>query len=132
MLISRNLPEQPVHLKWVPHLLLISVYQRSLAVSNFLFGCLQPCAVNGYLFVSWQKAVTSRGAAQRKCALRRHLPLICLSWNGVASTILLDESEARRVAALYSLTKTGVVGLLLRAKNEAKISSPVGRIQFHA
>jgi hypothetical protein len=48
VLISRNFPEQPVHLKWAPHLLLRRIYQRSLAVSNFLFGCLQTCAVNGY------------------------------------------------------------------------------------
>ena len=39
------------------------------------------------------------------------------------SVILLDESEARRLAELYSLKKTGVVGLLVRAKNEAKITS---------
>lgn len=48
VLIGRNLPEQPVHLKWALHLLLISVYQRSLAVPVLLSSCLQPCAVNGY------------------------------------------------------------------------------------
>ena len=48
---------------------------------------------------------------------------IALAVESSPSVILLDESEARRVAGLYSLTKTGVVGLLIRAKNEAKIAS---------
>ena len=48
MLKAHGLPEQPVDLKWALHLLLISVYQRSLAVPVLLFCHLQPCAVNGY------------------------------------------------------------------------------------
>ena len=40
-----------------------------------------------------------------------------------ADLLLLDESDARKVAELYQLPKTGVVGLLLRAKSEGKISS---------
>jgi hypothetical protein len=47
--MAHSLPEQPVHLKWVLHLLPISVHQRSLAVSLLLFRRLQPCAVNGYV-----------------------------------------------------------------------------------
>ena len=32
--------------------------------------------------------------------------------------ILVDETEARRVADLYGIPKTGIIGLLLRAKRE--------------
>lgn len=48
---------------------------------------------------------------------------IALAVANSPSIILLDESEARRLAELYSLNKTGVVGLLVRAKNEGKITS---------
>ena len=37
--------------------------------------------------------------------------------------LLLDESEARRIAGTYALNKTGVVGLLIRAKCEGQIKS---------
>ena len=38
-----------------------------------------------------------------------------------ADLVLLDEWEARRIADLYGLTKTGVVGILIRAKQEGEI-----------
>ena len=37
--------------------------------------------------------------------------------------IFLDESEARRVADVYGLRKTGVIGILIRAKLEGKMAS---------
>ena len=37
--------------------------------------------------------------------------------------MLLDESDARRIAELFDLRKTGIVGLLIRAKREGRISS---------
>src|SRR2546430_8844078 len=37
--------------------------------------------------------------------------------------ILLDESGARRIADVYGLQKTGVIGILIRAKAEGKIAS---------
>jgi len=37
--------------------------------------------------------------------------------------VLLDESEARRAAAMYGLRKTGVVGILIRARLDGKVSS---------
>jgi len=40
-----------------------------------------------------------------------------------ADLVLLDETEARKIAELYQLRKTGVVGLLIRAKLHGKISS---------
>jgi len=40
-----------------------------------------------------------------------------------AQIVLLDESEARRVADLYKLRKTGVIGVLMRAKREDRIDS---------
>ncbi|MBL7164416.1 MAG: DUF3368 domain-containing protein [Anaerolineales bacterium] len=40
-----------------------------------------------------------------------------------ADLVLLDETEARKVAELYQLQKTGVVGLLIRAKLQGNITS---------
>jgi len=37
--------------------------------------------------------------------------------------ILLDEQDAREVADIYNLRKTGVIGILLRAKFEGKINN---------
>jgi len=37
--------------------------------------------------------------------------------------IFLDELEARRVANIYGLRKTGVIGILIRAKLESKVPS---------
>lgn len=37
--------------------------------------------------------------------------------------IFLDESEARRVADVYGLRKTGVIGILIRAKLDGKVAS---------
>ena len=48
---------------------------------------------------------------------------ICLSIELKTSLILLDESEARRIADIYNLKKTGVLGILLKAKKEKIISS---------
>jgi uncharacterized protein len=48
--------------------------------------------------------------------------VITLAIEKKASLILLDESEARRVAGTFGLSKTGVIGVLIRAKTEGKIS----------
>lgn len=61
-------------------------------------------------------------------ALREHLnpgesEAIALALERQATLILLDEAEGRRVAAAYGLTKTGVLGVLLKAKNHGIISS---------
>jgi predicted nucleic acid-binding protein len=37
--------------------------------------------------------------------------------------VFLDESEARMAAGIYGLNKTGVIGILIRAKREGRISS---------
>jgi len=37
--------------------------------------------------------------------------------------LLLDEAEARRVAGLYDLPVTGIIGLLIQAKREGLVSS---------
>lgn len=39
------------------------------------------------------------------------------------AVILMDELEARRVADVYGLRKTGVIGILIRAKLEGKVAS---------
>ena len=52
-----------------------------------------------------------------------------------ADLVLLDETDARRIAERYGLRKTGVVGLLIRAKREGKIASlreELGRLQNQA
>lgn len=48
---------------------------------------------------------------------------IALALEAGAEVILLDESDARAAAGMYGLSKTGVVGLLIRARLEGKIVS---------
>lgn len=48
---------------------------------------------------------------------------IALALGQQADLVLLDESEARKIAKLYGLLKTGVVGVLIRAKREGKVQS---------
>lgn len=48
---------------------------------------------------------------------------ICLALEQDPDVVLLDESEARRIVDTYSLNKTGIVGLLIRAKREGKVTS---------
>ena len=42
--------------------------------------------------------------------------------------VFLDETEARRVADAYGLHKTGLIGILLRAKLEGKVQSLRGEL----
>lgn len=37
--------------------------------------------------------------------------------------VFMDESEARRIAGIYRLKKSGVIGILIRAKREGRILS---------
>ncbi|NVO65958.1 DUF3368 domain-containing protein [Methanofollis tationis] len=37
--------------------------------------------------------------------------------------LLLDETEARRIAGLYNLPVTGIIGILLQAKAEGRVAS---------
>lgn len=37
--------------------------------------------------------------------------------------VLLDESEARKAAEVHGLTKTGVIGLLVRARRTGKVTN---------
>ena len=48
---------------------------------------------------------------------------IALAIEQHAEIVLLDESEAREIASLYGLRKTGVVGLLIRATLEGHLPS---------
>lgn len=47
--------------------------------------------------------------------------VIALGIEHQAELVLLDETEARRIAELFGLKKTGAVGILIRAKLEGKI-----------
>ena len=49
--------------------------------------------------------------------------VIALAIERKADLTLLDELEARRIADIYSLSKTGVIGVLIRAKQEGMIRS---------
>lgn len=49
--------------------------------------------------------------------------VIALALERGADLVLIDESDGRRIADLYGLPKTGVLGLLLRAKKEVQIPS---------
>lgn len=47
--------------------------------------------------------------------------VIALAIEKKASLVILDESEARRIAATFELPKTGAIGVLISAKLEGKI-----------
>jgi predicted nucleic acid-binding protein len=49
--------------------------------------------------------------------------VLALAVEHKASLVLLDETEARRVASLFGLEKTGAIGVLIRAKLERRIES---------
>ena len=49
--------------------------------------------------------------------------VIALAVEQGSSLVLLDESDARRIADLYGLRKTGTVGLLIRARQNGRIDS---------
>ena len=49
--------------------------------------------------------------------------VIALALELEAELVLLDESEARRKAEAFGLKKTGILGILMRAKVEGKISA---------
>lgn len=48
---------------------------------------------------------------------------IALAIENPDSLLLIDESEARKTARLYNLKITGVIGVLIKAKIQGKISS---------
>ena len=48
---------------------------------------------------------------------------IVLAMEQSAEIVLLDETNARKIANIYGLNKTGVIGLLIRARIEEKIAS---------
>jgi len=49
--------------------------------------------------------------------------VIALAVEKRANLVLMDESDARRTADLYGLSKTGIIGVLIRAKQEGHIDS---------
>lgn len=48
---------------------------------------------------------------------------IALAIEHQADLLIVDESHARSIAELYGLKKTGVIGLLIRAKKEGRIDT---------
>lgn len=54
---------------------------------------------------------------------RGEAEVIALAIEQHPEVVFLDELEARRLAGLYGLRKTGVIGILIRAKLEGKIAS---------
>jgi predicted nucleic acid-binding protein len=49
--------------------------------------------------------------------------VIALAIEQTEALVLLDESDARKIAAVYNLRKTGAIGVLIRAKREGKVES---------
>lgn len=54
---------------------------------------------------------------------RGEAEVIALAVEYQADLVLLDESEARQIAGTFGLRKTGVIGVLIRAKLESKIAA---------
>ncbi len=48
---------------------------------------------------------------------------IALAVEVEADLLLIDETDGRRIATLYDLPKTGVVGILMRARLDGRIES---------
>ncbi|MFQ5873489.1 MAG: DUF3368 domain-containing protein [Dehalococcoidia bacterium] len=72
--------------------------------------------------------IVSPGNASLVRLLRRDLDageaeVIALAVEQQSDLVVLDEAEARQIASLYSLRKTGVIGILMRAKREGKVPS---------
>ena len=49
--------------------------------------------------------------------------VLALAIERAADLVLLDETEARRIAEVYGIAKTGVIGILIRARSEARIGA---------
>ena len=62
------------------------------------------------LFTMLQKDLDDGEAAAIALAIEQHVDLL-----------LLDETDARNVAEMYQLAKTGVIGILMRAKQQRHI-----------
>lgn len=75
----------------------------------------------------WLKVLTPTNEALLRL-LKRDLEdgeaeAIALAVERQGEVILLDDSDARRVAAVYGLSKTGVIGILIQARLEGKLAS---------
>ena len=75
-------------------------------------GWLRIKDVKDQIFVKMLRADLDKGEAEA----------IALALQMNAECILLDERDARRVARSFGLKVTGVLGVLLRAKKEGKLS----------
>lgn len=49
--------------------------------------------------------------------------VIALAVERGAALVLIDESEARKIAEMYGLMKTGVIGILIRARRAGRVES---------
>ena len=60
---------------------------------------------------------------------------IALSIEKKADLLLLDETDARNLAEFYNLTKTGVIGILMKAKKRSlikEIKPLLNKLKIHA
>ena len=75
-------------------------------------------------WISIQKTVNTAVVNLLGLGLHRgEAEAIALAIEQNADLILLDETDARQVAAISGLKKTGVTGILIKAKTEGKIGS---------
>lgn len=105
---------------WVPPAVWREVVERGqghpetpLVVQAFQEGWLQQKVVQDERLASLLRIHLDEGEAEA----------IALALQTQAEVVLLDDSEARRVARQLNLRVTGVVGILIRAKREGKIAS---------
>nr|CBH37999.1 conserved hypothetical protein [uncultured archaeon]CBH38510.1 conserved hypothetical protein [uncultured archaeon] len=77
--------------------------------------------------VDWIKVAKIRDKNLKKALMmvldEGEAEAITLALEESADLILLDESDAREVARNYGLNITGVIGVLIRAKDEGEIAS---------
>ena len=121
-----------IHLAKIGHLDLLKYFFDKIIVSEVVY---KECVIEGKGredAKKIEKAEWIKVAKIRDENLKRALMMvldegeaeaIVLALEESADLILLDDYEAREVSRNYELTITGVIGILIRAKEEGKIGS---------
>lgn len=104
----------------IPH----SVWDEVVLIGDTLPGALEVRKARDSGWISIQKPVNTAVVNLLDLDLHRgESEVIALAIEKNADLILLDETDARQVAATFGLKKTGVIGILIKARVEGKIGS---------
>lgn len=119
-----------IHLAKIGHLDLLKYFFDKIIVSEVVYN---ECVIEGkgredakkIEKAEWIKVTKIKDENLKKALMmvldEGEAEAIVLALEESADLILLDDYEAREVARNYELTITGVIGILIRAKEEGKI-----------